>query len=176
MNARRLRTLVRREVRATLRDPFTLGVLIAVPLVALLLFGFILSTEVENMRLGVYDASRSSASRRLIAELAASDSFRPRSFESRAAIERALVRGEISAGLVIPPDFDRDLLRATAGGAPPSCRCSTTAPKRCSPATPRRSSGRSPRHGRAARRERRRRAPAGGRGAGPRRRAAASPW
>ena len=42
MNARRLRTLVRREVNATLRDPFTLGVLIAVPLGALLLFGFIL--------------------------------------------------------------------------------------------------------------------------------------
>jgi ABC-2 type transport system permease protein len=122
MNARRLRTLVRREVNATLRDPFTLGVLIAVPLVALLLFGFILSTKVENMRIGIYDASRSSASRRLIADLAASDSFRPRSFETGEAIERALVRGEIGAGLVIPADFERDLLRATAGGAPPELR------------------------------------------------------
>jgi len=122
MNARRLRTLVRREVNATLRDPFTLGVLIAVPLVALLLFGFILSTKVEDMRIGVYDASRSSASRRLIADLAASDSFRPRRFETGEAIERALVRGEIGAGLVIPADFERSLLRATAGGAPPELR------------------------------------------------------
>ena len=81
MKARRLYTLVRREVNATLRDPFTLGVLIAVPLVALLLFGFILSTKVEDMRIGVFDASRSSASRRLIADLGASDSFQPRRFE-----------------------------------------------------------------------------------------------
>ena len=122
MNARRLRTLVSREVKATLRDPFTLGVLITVPLVALLAFGFILSTKVEEMRIGVYDASRSSASRRLVAELAASDAFRPRSFESSEAIERALVSGEIGAGLVIPADFERNLLRATAGGTPPELR------------------------------------------------------
>jgi ABC-2 type transport system permease protein len=122
VNSRRLTTLVRREVNATLRDPFTLGVLIAVPLVALLLFGFILSTKVEDMRIGIYDASRSSASRRLIADLGASASFRPRRFDSGEAIERALVRGEIGAGLVIPADFERNLLRASAGGAPPELR------------------------------------------------------
>jgi ABC-2 type transport system permease protein len=122
VNARRLRTLVRREVKATLRDPFTLGVLIAVPLVALLAFGFILSTKVENMRIGVYDASRSSASRRLIAELAASDAFRTSPYPTVASIERALVGGEIGAGLVIAADFERNLLRAAAGGAPPELR------------------------------------------------------
>ena len=112
MNARRLRTLVRREVKATLRDPFTLGVLIAVPLVALVAFGFILSTKVEHMEIGVHDASRSAASRRLVAELAASEAFRPQEFPSVESIERALVAGEIGAGLVIPGDFERDLLRA----------------------------------------------------------------
>jgi ABC-2 type transport system permease protein len=122
VNSRRLTTLVRREVNATLRDPFTLGVLIAVPLVALLLFGFILSTKVEDMRIGIHDASRSSASRRLIADLGASESFRPRPFDSGEAIERALVRGEIGVGLVIPADFERNLLRASAGGAPPELR------------------------------------------------------
>jgi len=122
VNARRLRTLVRREVNATLRDPFTLGVLIAVPLVALLAFGFILSTKVEHMEIGVLDASRSAASRRLLAELAASEAFRPREFESVESIERALVGGEIGAGVVIPSDFERDLRRAASGGAPPELR------------------------------------------------------
>jgi len=122
VNARRLTTLVRREVKATLRDPFTLGVLITVPLVALLLFGFILSTKVEHMKLGVHDASRSAASRRLVAELAASEAFRPQEFPSVESIERALVGGQIGAGLVIPADFERDLRRAEAGGAPPELR------------------------------------------------------
>ena len=122
MNTRRLQTLVRREVKATLRDPFTLAVLIAVPLVALLVFSFILSTKVENMQLGVYDASRSAASRRLVAELEASAAFQPRGFASVESIERALVGGEIGVGLLIPADFERDLLRAGSGGAPPELR------------------------------------------------------
>jgi ABC-2 type transport system permease protein len=122
MNARRLRTLVQREVYATLRDPFTLGVLIAVPLLALLAFGFILSTKVENMTIGIHDASRSAASRRLVAELDASDAFRPRGYASVEAIEHALVGGEIGVGLVIPPDFERALLRTAAGGEPPQLR------------------------------------------------------
>ena len=54
VNARRLRTLVRREVKATLRDPFTLGVLIAVPLVALL-----------AVRIHPLDEGRGHADRRL---------------------------------------------------------------------------------------------------------------
>jgi ABC-2 type transport system permease protein len=122
VNARRLQTLVRREVKATLRDPFTLGVLIAVPLLALLAFGFVLSTKVEDMKLGVHDASRSAASRRLIGDLAAGEAFRPREFASVEAIERALVGGEIGAGLVIPADFERDLRRTASGGARPELR------------------------------------------------------
>ena len=39
MSWRRLRTLLRREMLATYRDPFTMSILIAVPLVTLLLFG-----------------------------------------------------------------------------------------------------------------------------------------
>ncbi len=116
MSWRRLRTLMRREVLATYRDPFTMTILIAVPLAALLVFGFVLSTEVNNLALGVHDANGTSASRRLIAELAADGSFAPRRYATRAAIERALVSGEVSAAVVIPPDFDRALGQP---GAPP---------------------------------------------------------
>jgi ABC-2 type transport system permease protein len=122
VNARRLQTLVQREVRATLRDPFTLGVLIAVPLVALMAFGFVLSTKVEHLKIGVHDASRSAASRRLVAELAAGEAFQPRAYASPGAIEKALIGGEIGAGLVIPADFERALARAAAGGPRPELR------------------------------------------------------
>ncbi len=111
MRWRRLRTLLRREVRATLRDPFTVTILIAVPLGALLVFGFVLSTEVKGLVLGVRDQSASVASRRLIADLAANGTFVPRPFTTEGALQRALVAGDISAGIVIPADFDRDLQR-----------------------------------------------------------------
>ena len=71
MSWRRLWTLVRREVLATLRDPFTITILITVPIGALIVFGFILSTEVKNMDLGVLDSDDSPASRRLVAALPA---------------------------------------------------------------------------------------------------------
>ena len=117
---RRLRTLMQREVRATLRDPFTVGILIAVPLLALLAFGQTLSTEVRGLALGVLDANRTAASRTLVAELGARGTFAPEPFASRAAMERALVAGRLGAALVIPPDFDRALRRRAPGAAPPT--------------------------------------------------------
>jgi ABC-2 type transport system permease protein len=118
MNLRRLWTLLVREARATWRNPFTMTILIAVPLAALLVFGFVLSTEVEKLPLGVHDASGTASSRRLVAELAAKGTFAPRAFATPESLDHALMAGEISAALVIPPDFDRRLREAAAGGAP----------------------------------------------------------
>ena len=91
MSWRRLRTLLRREVRATLRDPFTVTILTTVPLAALLTFGFVLSTEVNDLALGVHDASGTPASRRLVADLGASGTFDPRPFATREGLERFTV-------------------------------------------------------------------------------------
>jgi ABC-2 type transport system permease protein len=106
---RRLRTLMRREVLATFRDPFTMTILVTVPLAALLVFGYVLSTEVDQLGLGVLDESDSVASRRLIADLAANGTFAPRPYPTRTALDDALVGGEISVALIVPPDFARDL-------------------------------------------------------------------
>jgi len=118
VNLRRLWTLLVREARATWRNPFTMTILVTVPLAALMVFGFVLSTEVEKLPLGVHDACGTATSRRLIAELAAQDTFKPRAFPTRGSLDHALVAGEISAALVIPPDFDRRLREAAAGGVP----------------------------------------------------------
>ena len=115
---RRLRTLMRREARATLRDPFTVAMLVLVPIGALLAFGYTLSTEVKDLALGVHDASGTAESRRFVAELAANGTFEPRRFATRERLQRALVAGDISVGVVIPPDFDRELQDEKAGGRP----------------------------------------------------------
>jgi len=118
MNLRRLRTLVVREVRATLRDPFTLISLVSVPIVALLAFSSVLATNVENMSLGVYDASRSAVSRRLVADLAAGGAFDPVAYPTREALEAALVAGRISTALILPPDLQSAFARTRGGPAP----------------------------------------------------------
>ena len=118
MSWRRLRTLMRREVRATLRDPFTATILVAVPLGALLIFGFVLSTSVKHLSLAVLDANDSVVSRRLVRDLAATGTFDPRPVRTRADLDRALVSGRASVAMIIPPDFDR-ALRREAGARPP---------------------------------------------------------
>jgi len=119
---RRLWVLVRREALATLRDPFTVSILVLVPLMALLLFGKILSTDVQDLDVGVIDASRSAASRRILAELAAQGAFSLRPYETRAAMDTAMVSGDVGAGIVIPPDFERRMRSHERGGPPPEVR------------------------------------------------------
>jgi ABC-2 type transport system permease protein len=120
MSWRRLWTLMRREVLATFRDPFTVIILIAVPLAALLVFGFVLSTEVKHLALGVLDADGTSASRRVVADLTAKGTFDARSYATRQALGHALVSGDISVGLIIPPDFERARRDAPGGTEPPA--------------------------------------------------------
>ncbi len=116
---RRLRALIQREVRATLRDPFTVTILILVPIAALLAFGHTLSTEVKHLRLGLHDANGSAASRRLTAELAANGTFTIRQYANRESIDRALIGGDVSIAVVIPPDFDRRLSARSPASGPP---------------------------------------------------------
>lgn len=118
MSWRRLRTLLVREVRATLRDPFTVTILVAVPLGTLLLFSTIVTTEVRGIGLAVHDAAGTAASRRLVAELTAQGTFAPRRIATRDAIEDAVRSGAVSAAIVVPPDFDRRLAAAARGGPP----------------------------------------------------------
>jgi ABC-2 type transport system permease protein len=115
---RRLRTLMVREVRATLRDPFTVFVMITVPLGSLLAFGFIVSTEVHHIGLGVFDAAQSQLSRRLVAELEANETFDPLILTSRDELDAAMVGGDIGAAIVIPADFERARQRRGAGDEP----------------------------------------------------------
>jgi ABC-2 type transport system permease protein len=111
MSFRRLAVLMLRESRATLRDPFTLAILVLVPLGALLLFSSVMSTEVSGITLGVVDASDSHLSRRLLADLRAPGTFQLRPYPDRASLDRALVGGEIAVAVVLPPDLERDRRR-----------------------------------------------------------------
>jgi ABC-2 type transport system permease protein len=89
-----------------------------VPILALLVFGFILSTEVKHLGLGVIDGARSPASRRLLAGLASQGQFDVRAYETRAELDEAIVDGTISVAVLIPPDFERDLGEARGGRGP----------------------------------------------------------
>lgn len=117
---RRLRTLMLREVRATLRDPFTMSVMVSVPLASLMAFGFIVSTEVHDIRLGVLDGASSTLSRRIVAELQANDTFDAVPFADREELEAAMTGGHLGAAVIIPADFESSRQRAATPGNEPA--------------------------------------------------------
>ncbi len=94
------------------RDRFTLGMMLGLPAIQLLLFGFAIQTEVRHLPTLVLDESRSSESRALIAVLENTGNFRiTGQSASRDEIRRAIERGSARAALVIPPTYAADIAR-----------------------------------------------------------------
>jgi ABC-2 type transport system permease protein len=111
MNLRRLGALIGKETRELLRDPITMWLALLMPLVMLFLFGYAVTLDVEGVRIGVYDESRSPASRELTARFAATENFAiPRSFASMHDVVDAMQRSQVRLVVVIPPDFERRLI------------------------------------------------------------------
>jgi ABC-2 type transport system permease protein len=108
MNVRRTRAMMVKECRHILRDPRSLTMALAVPLMLLLLFGIALSLDVDHVPTMIYDADRSAASRELIRQFQGSQYFEIRGYaDSYAPIEREIDRGQILVGIAILPDYGR---------------------------------------------------------------------
>lgn len=111
MNGRRIAAVTRKELLHIVRDPRSLGMALAVPLVMLLLFGVALTLDVDRIPTLVYDADRSPQSRELIARFDGSRFFDITGYTVLyEEIERRVDAGAVLMGLVIPPDFSRELL------------------------------------------------------------------
>ena len=111
MSLTRLASLIRKEFIQIARDPRTLYIVIAIPVVQLFLLGYTATTDVRNVPLAVLDQSRSPASRSLLDAYRAADYFRLAfDVDSEDELRRLIDDGEARAGLVIPPDFSQRLL------------------------------------------------------------------
>lgn len=98
---------VRKEALHILRDPRTMLIVLGIPVVQLLLFGFALSTEVNNLDFAVAAPHRSEAVRRVVERIAANDCFTFRGYVEARQIDRMLRRGEADVVVVFADDFDR---------------------------------------------------------------------
>ena len=106
MNLMRIWAVSRKEYLHILRDPRSLGMAIVIPMLLLVLFGYALTLDVDQVPLIVWDQSQTPASRAFLESFTASRYFILRAHSSNYhGIERAIDRGEALAGLVIPRDF-----------------------------------------------------------------------
>ena len=112
---RRLRGLVRKEVLQILRDPSSISIAVALPLVLLLLFGYGISLDARNVPIALVVEAPTPATSDFVGGFAHSPYFAVRPFSTQRDAERAMVRGEVGAIVVLRSDFSRLTRR---GGAP----------------------------------------------------------
>ncbi len=102
--------LAMKEVQQILRDKKLLFMLVFPPTVQLLLYGLILNPDVQYLKLGIVDQVNVGASRELVAALTENDVFvTDRYSASQQSLGEQVRRGDITLGVVFPPEFNRNL-------------------------------------------------------------------
>jgi ABC-2 type transport system permease protein len=100
------------------RDRLTLAMMVVLPAVQLIVFGFAIRTEVRHVPTVVLDESRSQESRALIEAIVNTGNFDiTAQVRSRVELEDWIQRGAASAGIIIPPDFQTDVKRGRTATA-----------------------------------------------------------
>lgn len=105
MSLQRLWSIMRKEIIQILRDRRTLGTIISLPIIQLVLYGY-LSNEVLHQPTIVWDQSKTAESRVLIRAFENTRYFTVRlAARNMKDIEQGLDVGEAKIGIVIPPDY-----------------------------------------------------------------------
>ncbi len=111
----RLRTMLRKEFIQVLRDPRMRAVLVVVPIVQVLIFGYAVTTDVRGIRVALYDLDNTPESRRLMDAFDGSGYFQiAQRLDSEPEVSKVLDRGNVKAVFQINRGFGEDV----AGGRP----------------------------------------------------------
>ena len=110
MNFTRLRAVARKEIVQILRDSRSLIIVVIMPVILVLLFGYGVNLDLKHLPLYVYDEDGSQQSQDLLKRFQASDYFDiERVTRNYPELSRAIDDGHAKMGLVIPWDFSQRL-------------------------------------------------------------------
>jgi ABC-2 type transport system permease protein len=108
MNLRRLRAVMLKEVRQLRRDRMTLGMILGIPVLQLVLFGYAINLNLRGLDAAIADQANTAGSRALVMDMLATGVVTPvADAATPAQLMAMLERGDISVGIAIPPDFER---------------------------------------------------------------------
>jgi ABC-2 type transport system permease protein len=114
----RILAVVRKEVRQLRRDRLTFGMIIGLPVMQLMLFGYAINQDVRHLRTAVADQAGTQRARWLVADAQASQVVDVvERVDTAAELETLLRRGRVAVGIFIPTDFDA---RVAHGSRPPA--------------------------------------------------------
>jgi ABC-2 type transport system permease protein len=106
----RIFAVAAKEILQLRRDRLTLGMVIGIPALQLVLFGYAINTDIRNLRAAIADQSGTRASRDLVGAVEASQvADFVRVTNTPRELEELLRRGKVKIGVFIPSDFERRL-------------------------------------------------------------------
>jgi ABC-2 type transport system permease protein len=109
----RILAIVKKEVRQLRRDRLTFGMIVGIPVIQLLMFGYAINMDVRHLNAAVVDMSGTSASRQVVMDMAETQIIKVvKQVDDAAELEQLMRQGKISVGIYIPADFDRRLHQA----------------------------------------------------------------
>jgi ABC-2 type transport system permease protein len=110
MSGRRILAMTRKEVIQIWRDPLSLMVIIALPLIQLLIFGYAVNLDIKHIPLCVYDRDATQTSQDLLKRFQATDYFNiVRLSDSYRDVVRQIDYGACTVAVVVPPQFSEEL-------------------------------------------------------------------
>ncbi len=110
--------MLRKEFLQMRRDRLTLAMMVVLPAIQLMLFGYAIRTEVRHLPTVVLDESRTAESRALVETIRNTGNFDiAAEVRSRGELDDWIRRGAASAGLVIPPDYATAIKRGRTATA-----------------------------------------------------------
>lgn len=110
MNLRRTWAIARKEFLHVWRDPRSLAMAVAMPLLLLWLFGYALTLDVDRVPVVVWDQSHTPASRHFLSQFSGSRYFAFTALaQTYRQLEQALDCRQALVGLVVPPSFAEEL-------------------------------------------------------------------
>jgi ABC-2 type transport system permease protein len=116
-NLRRFWAMVAKEFIQMRRDRLTFGMMVGIPLLQLVLFGFAINADPKHLPTAIFSADNSVFSRTLVWALRNSDYFRiVREAAGEQEIQTLLAEGDVQFVVHIPEDFSRKLLRGERPG------------------------------------------------------------
>lgn len=106
----RVAAVAGKEFRHLRRDRLSGGLIIGIPVVMTLLFGFAINTDVRDLPAAVADQAATSASRALVSAVRASGVVRiVRHVAGPTELEQLLAQGRVVVGIYLPPDLEARL-------------------------------------------------------------------
>ncbi|MDR2914768.1 MAG: ABC transporter permease [Tannerella sp.] len=104
-------SFIKKEIYHILRDPLTLTIMLALPVLLVLILGFAITTEIRNTPFVVLDQSKTIESQKLIAKIDGNAYFSlVETVHSETGIKQAFQKGKCKLALTIPSDFANGLL------------------------------------------------------------------